>query len=68
MLVSLVVGKAPMDLAFVPAMAVSTFLCVVLMTVLIADGQSHWMKGVQLLVLFAILSSAILVLTKPLTC
>jgi Ca2+:H+ antiporter len=43
MLLSLVVGKAPADLAFVPAMAVSSFLSVVPMTVLITDGQSHWM-------------------------
>ena len=62
-LLSLVAGKAPMDLAFKPAMAVSTLLCVVLMGVLITDGQSHWMKGVQLLALFGILTSAILVLT-----
>jgi Ca2+:H+ antiporter len=63
MLLSLVVGKAPMDLAFKPAMAGSTLLCVLLMTVLISDGQSHWMKGVQLLALFAILTAVILVLT-----
>jgi Ca2+:H+ antiporter len=62
-LLSLVVGKAPMDFAFKPAMAVSTLLCVVLMGVLISDGQSHWMKGVQLLALFGILTSVILVLT-----
>ena len=60
---SFVFGRAPMDLAFKPAMAVSTLLCVVLMGVLITDGQSHWMKGVQLLALFAILTSVILVLT-----
>jgi Ca2+/H+ antiporter len=52
-----------MDFAFKPAMAVSTLLCVVLMGVLISDGQSHWMKGVQLLALFGVLTSVILVLT-----
>jgi hypothetical protein len=31
--------------------------------VLISDGQSHWMKGVQLLALFAVLTSVIMVLT-----
>jgi Ca2+:H+ antiporter len=62
-LLSFVAGKAPMDLAFKPAMAVSTLLCVVLMGVLITDGQSHWMKGVQLLALFVILTSVIMVLT-----
>jgi Ca2+:H+ antiporter len=62
-LLSLVAGKAPMDLAFKPGMAVSTLLCVVLMGTLISDGQSHWMKGVQLLALFGVLTSVILVLT-----
>ena len=62
-LLSLVAGTAPMDFAFKPAMAVSTLLCVVLMGVLISDGQSHWMKGVQLLALFAVLTSVIVVLT-----
>jgi Ca2+:H+ antiporter len=60
-LLSLIAGKAPMDFAFKPAMAVR--LCVVLMGVLISDGQSHWMKGVQLLALFAVLTSVIVVLT-----
>ena len=63
MFLSLVVGKAPIDFAFKPAMAVTTLLCVILMAVLITDGQSHWMKGVQLLALFLVLTSAILVLT-----
>jgi Ca2+:H+ antiporter len=62
-LLSWIAGKAPMDFAFKPAMAVSTLLCVVLMGVLISDGQSHWMKGVQLLALFAVLTSVIVVLT-----
>jgi Ca2+:H+ antiporter len=62
-LLSLVAGKTPMDLAFGPAMALTTLLCVLLVTVLITDGQSHWMKGVQLLALFGILTSVILVLT-----
>ena len=63
MLLSLVVGPTPMDLAFKPVMAVSTLLCVMLMGALISDGESHWMKGIQLLALFGILMSVILVLT-----
>ena len=63
MLLSLVVGTTPMDLAFKPVMAVSTLLCVMLMGALISDGESHWMKGIQLLALFGILMSVILVLT-----
>ncbi|HKO98718.1 MAG TPA: calcium/proton exchanger [Pyrinomonadaceae bacterium] len=63
MLLSLVVGQTPMDLAFKPGMAVSTLLCVMLMGALISDGQSHWMKGIQLLAFFGILTSVILVLT-----
>lgn len=34
-----------------------------LMGMLVSDGQSHWLKGVQLLSLFMILIAAILVLT-----
>jgi Ca2+:H+ antiporter len=54
-LLSLVAGKTPMDLAFKPPLAVSTLLCVVLMGVLISDGQ--------LLALFGILTTVIIVLT-----
>lgn len=63
MLLSLVLGKTPMDFAFKPGMAISTFLCVLLMSVLISDGESHWMKGVQLIALFLVLTSVILVLS-----
>ena len=63
MLLSLFVGQAPMDFAFKPGMAVSTLLCVMLMSMLISDGESHWMKGVQLLALFLVVTSVILVLT-----
>jgi Ca2+/H+ antiporter len=48
-LLSLVAGKAPMDLAFKPPPTVS--------------GQSHRMIGVQLLALFGILTTVIVVLT-----
>jgi Ca2+:H+ antiporter len=56
-------GPHPMDLAFTFASAAITFICVMLMGILISDGQSHWLKGVQLLSLFMILVAVILTLT-----
>jgi Ca2+:H+ antiporter len=56
-------GPRPMDLAFSASSAAITFICVMLMGLLVSDGQSHWLKGVQLLSLFMILIAAILVLT-----
>ena len=56
-------GPQPMELAFSAATAAVTFICVMLMGLLVSDGQSHWLKGVQLLSLFMILIAAILVLT-----
>ena len=43
-----------MDLAFTLPTAAITFICVMLMGILIGDGHSHWLKGVQLLSLFTI--------------
>jgi Ca2+:H+ antiporter len=60
---SFVFGPQPMDLAFTISTAAITFICVILMGILISDGQSHWLKGVQLLSLFAILVAVILTLT-----
>lgn len=56
-------GPHPMELAFSASAAAITFICVMLMGILVSDGQSHWLKGVQLLSLFMILIAAILVLT-----
>ena len=56
-------GPHPMDLAFALPTAAFTLICVMLMGILISDGQSHWLKGVQLLSLFLILIAVILTLT-----
>lgn len=60
---SFVFGPHPMDLAFTLPTAAITFICVMLMGILIGDGHSHWLKGVQLLSLFTILIAVILTLT-----
>ncbi len=55
MLVSLVLGPAPMDLAF-PAGLVLVVLLSVLITGQVAnDGRSDWLKGVQLLAVYVVL-------------
>ncbi len=55
MLVSLVLGPSPMDLAF-PAGLVLIVLLSVLITGQIAnDGRSDWLKSVQLLAVYAVL-------------
>jgi Ca2+:H+ antiporter len=55
-LVSLVLGPAPMDLAF-PAGLVLTVLLSVLITGQVAgDGRSDWLKGAQLLAVYLVLA------------
>jgi Ca2+:H+ antiporter len=55
-LASLVIGPAPMDLAF-PAGLVLTVLLSVLITGQVAgDGRSDWLKGVQLLGVYLVLA------------
>jgi Ca2+:H+ antiporter len=55
-LASLVLGPAPMDLAF-PAGLVLTVLLAVLITGEVAgDGRSDWLKGVQLLAVYLVLA------------
>ena len=60
---SFIFGPHPMELAFSASVAATTFICVLLMGLLVSDGQSHWLKGVQLLSLFMILIAVILVLS-----
>jgi Ca2+:H+ antiporter len=61
-LASFVIGAAPMDLSFKLPAAVTILLSVMIMGTLIGDGQSHWLKGAQLLALHAVLIAAILLL------
>ncbi len=60
---SYLVGPQPFDLAFPLPSAVIMILSVIIMGSVIADGQSHWLKGAQLLSVFAILVAVILMLT-----
>lgn len=60
---SYMVGPAPFDLAFPVTTMCIMLLSVITLGALVSDGQSHWLKGAQLLSLFAILIAAILILT-----
>lgn len=62
MLVSLVLGPRPMDLAF-PAGLVLTVLLAVLITGQVAsDGRSDWLKGIQPLAVYVVLGLTFLFL------
>ena len=55
-LLSYVIGPAPMDLVFTPAEVVAVAVAVVIVGQVAEDGQSHWLEGVQLLAVYAILA------------
>jgi Ca2+:H+ antiporter len=59
-LVSLVVGPAPMDLAFTGGMVLTVLLGVLITGQVAGDGRSDWLKGVQLLAVYVILGLAYL--------
>ncbi len=52
------VGPRPMDLLFTPLEVVSVVLAAGIMALITHDGESHWMEGVQLLAVYAILGIA----------
>jgi Ca2+:H+ antiporter len=54
-LVSLFAGPAPMDLAFPTGLVLIVFLSVLITGQVASDGRSDWMKGVQLLAVYAVL-------------
>lgn len=57
-LASLVIGPQPMDLAFRPGLVLTVFLAVLITGQVAGDGESNWIKGIQLLavyIIFAIL-------------
>ena len=67
-LVSLLLGPAPMDLAF-PAGLVLTVLLSVLMTGQIAgDGRSDWLKGMQLLAVYLVLGITFFFVPNVMSC
>lgn len=54
-LVSHVVGPRPMDLMFRPGLVFSVFFAVWIAAQVASDGESHWLKGAQLLAIYIIL-------------
>jgi Ca2+:H+ antiporter len=55
MLVSLVLGPAPMDLAFPAGLVLVVLLSVLITSQVANDGRSDWLKGVQLLAVYVVL-------------
>jgi Ca2+:H+ antiporter len=55
-LVSYLVGPAPMDLVFTPAEVIAIGLSVVIVGQVAEDGESNWLEGVQLLAVYVILA------------
>lgn len=52
---SYIVGPGPMDLLFTPFEVLAVVLSAGIMALITHDGESHWMEGVQLLAVYAIL-------------
>jgi Ca2+:H+ antiporter len=57
-LASLVLGPAPMDLAFRGGLILAVLLAVLITGQVAGDGRSDWLKGVQLLAVYLILGLA----------
>ena len=57
-LLSLVIGPAPMDLAFTGGLTLIVLLSVLITGQVAGDGRSDWLKGVQLLAVYLILGLA----------
>ncbi len=57
-LLSYVIGPAPMDLLFTTMEIVAIAASVGIMALISQDGETHWMEGVQLLAVYAILALA----------
>ena len=54
-LLSLVVGPKPMDLAFPSGLVLTVLLSVLVTGQVAADGRSDWLKGMQLLAVYVVL-------------
>jgi Ca2+:H+ antiporter len=54
-LASLILGPAPMDLAFPVALVLTVLLSVLILGQVAGDGRSDWLKGVQLLAVYLVL-------------
>jgi Ca2+:H+ antiporter len=55
---SYVIGPEPLDLLFTPMEVVAVGVAVGIIEALSQDGETHWMEGVQLLAVYAILAVA----------
>jgi Ca2+:H+ antiporter len=55
MLASLVLGPRPMDLAFPAGLVLAVFVAVLITGQVAGDGRSDWLKGAQLLAVYAVL-------------
>ncbi|HEX6048896.1 MAG TPA: calcium/proton exchanger [Gemmatimonadaceae bacterium] len=55
---SYIVAPQPMDLRFTTLEVVAVGISVWIMSIIAQDGESHWMEGVQLLAVYAILALA----------
>ncbi len=55
---SYAVGPRPMDLLFTPFEVLAVVLSAGIMALVAHDGETHWMEGVQLLAVYAILGLA----------
>ncbi len=55
MFLSYLIGPAPMDLRFTTMEVVAIVACVGIISEISGDGSTHWMEGVQLLAVYAIL-------------
>jgi Ca2+:H+ antiporter len=62
-LASLVIGPAPMDLAFSGGLVLTVLLSVLITGQVAGDGRSDWLKGVQLLAVYVILGLAFFFVT-----
>ena len=57
-LLSHVLGPVPMDLAFRPALVLIVFLSILIAGQIAGDGESNWLKGASLLVVYLIVAIA----------
>jgi Ca2+:H+ antiporter len=64
-LLSYAIAPHPMDLIFTRLEVLAIAVSVLIMGYVAADGESHWMEGVQLLAVYAILGIAFYFLPMP---
>lgn len=64
-LLSYVVGPAPMDLAFSGGLVLTALLAVLVTVQVAGDGRSDWLKGAQLLAVYVILGMVYYFLPSP---